>query len=36
MLPRARVRVIAGAGHVPMLDRPPEVTVALREFLADA
>ena len=33
-LPRARLAVIPGAGHVPMLDRPAEVNSALREFLA--
>lgn len=33
-LPRARVVVIPGAGHVPMLDRPAQVNAALRDFLA--
>lgn len=33
-LPRARVVVIPGAGHIPMLDRPAQVNAALRDFLA--
>jgi pimeloyl-ACP methyl ester carboxylesterase len=32
-LPRARVQVIRGAGHIPMLDRPAEVNAGLRAFL---
>jgi pimeloyl-ACP methyl ester carboxylesterase len=32
-LPRARSAVIAGAGHVPMLDRPRELTRELLAFL---
>jgi len=32
-LPRAELAIIAGAGHVPMLDRPAEVNAALRGFL---
>lgn len=32
-LPGARVRVIDGAGHVPMLDRPEALNRELREFL---
>ncbi|WP_217913392.1 alpha/beta fold hydrolase [Miltoncostaea marina] len=32
-LPGARVRVIAGAGHVPMLDRPDELNRELLDFL---
>lgn len=34
LVPGARLRLIPGAGHVPMLDRPDEVTRELREFLA--
>ena len=33
-MPRARLRVIPGAGHVPMLDRPDDLTSELRAFLA--
>lgn len=33
-LPGARLEVISGAGHVPMLDHPAAVTAALRSFLA--
>lgn len=33
-LPRARVEVIPGAGHIPMLDRPAEVNATLLRFLA--
>jgi pimeloyl-ACP methyl ester carboxylesterase len=32
-LPHARVRVISGAGHVPMLDRPAELNAELAGFL---
>jgi pimeloyl-ACP methyl ester carboxylesterase len=32
-LPRARTAVIPGAGHVPMLDRPAELTRELLGFL---
>lgn len=34
LVPGARLRLIPGAGHVPMLDRPDEVTRELRDFLA--
>lgn len=34
-LPSARIAIIPGAGHVPMLDRPEGVDAALREFLAE-
>ena len=33
-MPRCELRVIPGAGHVPMLDRPAEVTRELEVFLA--
>ena len=33
-VPGARLTVIAGAGHLPPLERPAETTAALREFLA--
>jgi len=33
-LPGARVSIIRGAGHLPMLDRPAEVVRELRDFLA--
>lgn len=33
-MPDALVRVIPGAGHVPMLDSPVEITTLLRDFLA--
>jgi proline iminopeptidase len=32
-IPDARLRLIDGAGHLPWLERPSEVAVALREFL---
>jgi pimeloyl-ACP methyl ester carboxylesterase len=34
-MPGARLRVIRGAGHVPMLDRPGEVNRELLSFLGD-
>jgi pimeloyl-ACP methyl ester carboxylesterase len=34
IMPRARLRLIPGAGHVPMLDRPDDVTKELEAFLA--
>ena len=33
-MPRCQLRVIPGAGHVPMLDRPDDLTRELRDFLA--
>ncbi len=33
---RARLQVLAGAGHFPWLDRPDELRTVLTEFLADA
>lgn len=33
-MPRCQLRVIPGAGHVPMLDRPAELTRELETFLA--
>jgi pimeloyl-ACP methyl ester carboxylesterase len=33
-LPDARVELIAGAGHVPMVERPEELSRVLRDFLA--
>ena len=33
-MPRCQLRVIPGAGHVPMLDRPAELTRELENFLA--
>jgi pimeloyl-ACP methyl ester carboxylesterase len=33
-MPRCELRVIPGAGHVPMLDRPEDLTRELRDFLA--
>jgi pimeloyl-ACP methyl ester carboxylesterase len=33
-LPDARVRVLPGAGHVPMLDRPDLLDAELRVFLS--
>jgi pimeloyl-ACP methyl ester carboxylesterase len=33
-MPRCQLRVIPGAGHVPMLDRPAELTRELEAFLA--
>ena len=35
-LPDARVVVIPGAGHVPMLDRPEAVQAELRRFIDEA
>jgi pimeloyl-ACP methyl ester carboxylesterase len=34
LMPRSELRVIPGAGHVPMLDRPDDLTRELRDFLA--
>jgi pimeloyl-ACP methyl ester carboxylesterase len=34
LVPGSRIRLIQGAGHVPMLDRPKEVSRELTEFLA--
>jgi pimeloyl-ACP methyl ester carboxylesterase len=34
LVPNGRLEVVAGAGHVPMLERPDEVSRLLREFLA--
>jgi pimeloyl-ACP methyl ester carboxylesterase len=36
LVPGAQVRVIPGAGHVPMLDRPDELISEIEEFLAAA
>lgn len=33
-IPGARLAMIAGAGHLPMLERPEETTAALADFLA--
>jgi pimeloyl-ACP methyl ester carboxylesterase len=34
LMPRSQLRVIPGAGHVPMLDRPDDLTRELETFLA--
>jgi pimeloyl-ACP methyl ester carboxylesterase len=34
LMPMARLRLIAAAGHQPQLEQPEEVTAALRDFLA--
>jgi pimeloyl-ACP methyl ester carboxylesterase len=34
LVPGAQLRLIPGAGHVPMLDRPDDLTRELRDFLA--
>jgi pimeloyl-ACP methyl ester carboxylesterase len=34
LMPRSELRVIPGAGHVPMLDRPDDLSRELRGFLA--
>jgi pimeloyl-ACP methyl ester carboxylesterase len=34
LVPNARLEVVPGAGHVPMLESPEEVSRLLREFLA--
>lgn len=34
LLPRAELRVIAGAGHLPTLEQPRAVTAAIADFLA--
>jgi pimeloyl-ACP methyl ester carboxylesterase len=33
-IPGARLEVIAGAGHLPPLERPGDVTAVLRRFVA--
>lgn len=34
LLPYGRLQVLAGAGHLPMLEQPEAVTAALRDFLS--
>lgn len=34
LLPQARLEVIRGAGHLPMMERPSEVSRAIEEFVA--
>jgi pimeloyl-ACP methyl ester carboxylesterase len=34
LVPNGRLEIVRGAGHVPMLERPDEVSLLLREFLA--
>ena len=34
LVPNGRLEIVSGAGHVPMLERPDEVSRLLREFLA--
>ncbi|WP_375551722.1 alpha/beta fold hydrolase [Rhodophyticola porphyridii] len=36
LIPRARLEIIAGAGHLPTLEQPKATTAALRRWLADA
>jgi pimeloyl-ACP methyl ester carboxylesterase len=36
LVPNGRLEIVPGAGHVPMLERPEEVSRLLREFLAGA
>jgi pimeloyl-ACP methyl ester carboxylesterase len=35
LVPNGRLEIVRGAGHVPMLERPEEVSRLLRGFLAD-
>ncbi|HYX79439.1 MAG TPA: alpha/beta fold hydrolase, partial [Actinomycetota bacterium] len=34
-LPDGRLEIVRGAGHIPMLERPEEVTAAIRAFAED-